>query len=108
LNDGSQVRRCAAALGAALGALSVAHGSTPDAWKAYEKEVTDACVAASHLNRARPGGQRVDFDDAVGYSVLVIIGRYPQSHMKNRPGRELCLFDKRTRRATVTDADKLI
>jgi hypothetical protein len=88
--------------------MGVANGSTPEAWSAYEKEVTSACVAASHLRHARPGGQRVDFDDSVGYSVLVIVGRYPQHHMKNRPGRELCLFDKRTRTATVADADGLV
>jgi hypothetical protein len=82
--------------------------STPDAWSAYDQEVLKACVAASSLREARPAGARVDFDDRIGYSALLIVGHYPQPHMNNQPGRELCLFDRRTRTASVSDADRLI
>jgi len=50
----------------------------------------------------------VDFDDRIGYSALLIVGHYPQPHMHRQPGRELCLFDRRTRTASVSDADRLI
>jgi hypothetical protein len=82
-----------------------ATASTPEAWSAYDKEVIAKCVAASHLRDAHPGGQRIDFDDRVGMSALFIVGHYPQPHMNNQRGRELCLFDKKTKTATVADAD---
>lgn len=89
-------------------AWSYCAASTPEAWSAFGEEVLKACVAASSLRDARPAGERVDFDDRVGYSALVIVGRYPQPQMNNQSGRELCLFDRRTRTASVSDADRLI
>lgn len=62
------------------------------------------CQCAA-LRGAFPAGERVDFDDRVGYSVLLPAGHYPQLHMKNLPGRELRLFVKRTHTAAVTEAD---
>jgi hypothetical protein len=82
--------------------------STPQAWKAYDAEVLKACLAASSLRNAHAAGQRVDFDDAIGYSALLLAGSYTQPHMKNRSGRELCLFDRRTRTATVSEADAIL
>jgi hypothetical protein len=43
------------------------------------------------------------FDDAVGYDALVVSGTYPQPHMKNQPGKMLCLFNKKTRKASVSE-----
>ena len=85
--------------------VGTAHGTTPDAWAAHEKEVVSACAAASNLRHAKPGGKLIDFDDRVGFTAVVIAGRYPQPHMKNKRGRVLCLFDKRTRTPYVSDAD---
>jgi hypothetical protein len=85
----------------------IARGSTPEAWTAHEKEVVSACAAASNLREATPGGRLVEFDDRVGFTVVVIDGRYPQPHMKNKRGRVLCLFDKRTRTPFVSDADSM-
>ena len=82
--------------------------STPQAWNDFDAEVLKACVAASSLRNPHAGGQRVDFDDATGYSALLLSGHYPQPHMKNQPGRELCLFDRRTRTAVVSDADGIL
>jgi hypothetical protein len=82
--------------------------STPQAWSAFDQEVLKACTAASSLRDVRAAGERVDFDDRVGYSALLLIGRYSQPHMNHLAGRELCLFDKRTRTAEVTDADRLL
>lgn len=86
----------------------LANAATPDAWAAHDREVTSACVKASNLRGARPGGKIIEFDDRVGFTGLVIDGRYPQPHMKNQPGRVLCLFDKRTRTAFVSAADLLV
>lgn len=47
------------------------------------------------------------YEDRVGLTALLIQGRYPQAHMQNRIGRELCLFDRETREAAVTEADQI-
>ncbi len=91
-----------------LAAWTYGAASTPQAWSAYDQEVLKACIAGSSLRDARAAGERVDFDDRIGYSALLIVGHYPQPHMNNRRGRELCLFDRRTRTASVSDADRLI
>jgi hypothetical protein len=93
---------------AAAAACGVALASTPQAWSDYDAEVLKACIAASLLKNPHAAGQRVDFDDATGYSALVLAGHYPQPHMKNQPGRELCLFDRRTRTAVVSEADGIL
>ncbi len=48
------------------------------------------------------------FDDRVGYSAVVLEGNYPQKHMKNQKGRELCLYQRQQKRAVVTPADSLL
>jgi hypothetical protein len=95
-------------LGVALLGASGAPAATPEAWSAYEQEVVKTGVAASSLRHARAAGERIDFDDEVGFSALLIAGEYPQPHMSTRHGRELCLFNKHTRTATMADADRLI
>jgi hypothetical protein len=95
----------AAASVALLLVAAAATASTPQAWSDYDKEVIAKCVAASHLRDAHPGGQRIDFDDHTGISALFIIGHYPQPHMNNQRGRELCLFDKRSQKVIIADAD---
>lgn len=86
----------------------IAHATSPDAWAAHYKEVTSSCVEASGLRNARPAGDPVDFDDRVGYTAIVIEGRYPQPHLENRSGRVLCLFEKRSRTPYVSPADAMI
>ena len=103
----SHLRRACCWLGIALVGASVAPASTPQAWSAYQQEVVKTCLAASSLRHARAAGERIDFDDEVGLSALLIAGEYPQPHMKSQRGRELCLFDKRTRTARMADADRL-
>ena len=84
-----------------------AQASSPDAWSAHDKEVAAACVKASGLKNAKPAGQPMAYDDSVGMTALLVAGRYPQAHMKNRPGRVLCLFDRKKREAVVTEADQI-
>jgi len=45
------------------------------------------------------------FDDRVGYSALLIQGKYPQAHMKNKTGQKLCLWNKATKKAYLTEAN---
>ena len=90
-------------------ALLASHAvaSSPAAWSAHDKEVAASCVKASTLKNAQPAGQPMAYDDRAGMTVLLISGRYPQAHMKNRAGRELCLFDRKTRAAYVIEADQI-
>lgn len=88
-------------------AVAPAQSATPDAWSEHQREVVAACILASNLRNPKVGGDFVDFDDRVGYTAVIIDGRYPQAHMKNKRGRVLCLFDKRNRTAFVSPADSL-
>jgi len=87
---------------------ATAQASSDEAWAAHDQQVIDACVAASQLKDSQPVGRPAEFDDSVGYSALLLQGRYPQAHMKNRQGRELCLFDKKQQRAQVSEWDSIM
>ena len=88
-------------------ASKAALASSPEAWRAYDRQVRAACVAASGLAAARVKGQRVDLPD-LGLSALLLEGTYPQPHMRGQRGLELCLLERRSGRASVAEADQLI
>ena len=93
----------------ALGALGAgqASASSPDAWKAFDKTLVDSCVSASALKNAKPAGASAMFDDSVGYSALLIKGQYKQASLKNKTGTELCLYDRKNQKATITEWDNM-
>lgn len=93
---------------AALGLAGAAHASSPAAWQGYEQQVTRACVAASGLKGARPVGRVIQYDDRVPVSAVVLAGTYPQKHMRNAAGRELCVWDRKAQKAYVSEADQLL
>jgi len=84
-----------------------ANASSPDAWKAFDKAVVDSCTKASQLKNVKPAGTAASFDDTVGYTALLLKGQYPQAHMKNKSGVELCLYQRQSKKAIVTDWDNL-
>jgi hypothetical protein len=91
-----------------LTALAIqAHASSPDAWAAYDKTVLASCTKASGLKDAKPIGTAAQFDDRVGYSALLLQGQYPQKHMKGAQGTELCLYNKKSKTAYVTEWDSI-
>ncbi|MEB3324653.1 MAG: hypothetical protein VKM17_04890 [Cyanobacteriota bacterium] len=83
-----------------------ARASSPEAWKAYDQEVRQACLKASALKPARVMGQRVDVPE-LSMSVLLMAGRPPQAPLAGQTGKELCLFTQAGRRAVVVGADAL-
>ena len=91
----------------ASGGVRLAQASSPAAWSAYNREVASVCTQASGLKQAAVVGQPMVFDDSAGMTALVVTGRHPQPHMKNQPVRVLCLFDRKTRQAHITSADRL-
>ncbi|MBC3954649.1 hypothetical protein [Pseudomonas triticifolii] len=84
-----------------------AEAATPQAWSALDKAMLDSCLKASQLKTPAPVGTSAQFDDRVGYSALLLKGRYPQKHMNNRPGTELCLYNRKSRQASVTEWDSI-
>lgn len=84
-----------------------ASASSPDAWKAFDKTLVDSCVATSSLKNAKPAGAPAMFDDSVGYSALLIKGQYKQAFMKNKTGTELCLYDRKNKKALITEWDNV-
>lgn len=91
-----------------LTALTIqAHASSPDAWATYDKAVLAGCTKASGLKDAKPVGNAAQFDDRVGYTALLLQGQYPQKHMKGAQGTELCLYNKKSKTAYVTEWDSI-
>ncbi len=84
-----------------------ATASSPAAWSAHDRKVAQSCTRASGLKNARASGEAMVFGDSTGMTALLVTGRYPQPHMKNRSGSVLCLFDRKKHEATVTPADQL-
>ncbi|PYA49954.1 hypothetical protein [Serratia marcescens] len=78
-----------------------ATASSPHAWAESERAMRAACLKASGLKNARVEGAIVHYGDDVGYSALFIGGRYPPPVIKNKPGRELCLYQRATQKAAV-------
>ncbi len=83
--------------------ISCAPASSPDAWSDYEKEVTAACFEASGFKDAEAHTKLIMFGDDVGRDALIVEGIYPQPHMNGAKGEMLCLFDKATRKAAVSE-----
>lgn len=86
---------------------SQAHASSPDAWTAYDKTVLASCTKASGLKNAKPVGAPAQFDDRVGYTAVLLQGQYPQKHMKGQQGTELCLYNKQSKTAFVSEWDSI-
>ncbi|TCV94199.1 hypothetical protein EC912_104397 [Luteibacter rhizovicinus] len=94
----------ALALFMALGA----HASSPKAWADDDARIQKACRAASGLADVKPVGRIIRYDDRIPVSALVLEGRYPQKHMAGKTGRELCVFERKTGTASVSEADQLL
>lgn len=114
----------AAALAAILAVPAAA--SSDEAWAEQEKQVTEACLAASGLKDAKAHTGVMLFDDAVGYDALIVEGEgegghmggeghMGEGHMGEGQGGEghmegmehhamaLCLFDKKTGKASIAE-----
>lgn len=106
---GKRAGRGVAPLGLALllGPLVPPAGaSSPDAWRTYDLEVRAACRKASRLEQPRMPGERIDVpaaDRTPDGGTLLISAVL----LQGRKGRELCLYEQRTRRATVAEAEFL-
>ena len=91
-------------IGANVTALKLA-ASSPQAWEQKNKEAIAKCRQASGLKEANPVSKIILFGDDVGYDDLMIKGRYPQPHMKNKVTQVLCLFNRKTRKAYIGEME---
>ncbi|WP_157134748.1 hypothetical protein [Sphingomonas sp. PAMC 26605] len=78
---------------------SSAQASSDQAWASFNARVTRACVTASGIRNAR-ASTIIGFDDRVGLVVMLVSDRSRGSSMS-----KLCLYNKKTQRAFVDDAD---
>lgn len=92
---------------AVFACASPALASTTEAWSSHKAEVIAKCAKASGLKDAKLVGELIEYDDSVGFTAALMAGTYPQPHMRNQPGRSLCLFNKRSRTASAAPADSL-
>lgn len=81
----------------------VAQASSSQAWNEYRQQMLKDCLSASQLKDAHARGKPAEFDDQVGFSALLIEGVYPQKHMQQRTGTELCLYDRQHKKAFVSE-----
>ncbi|WP_054911427.1 hypothetical protein [Pseudomonas sp. NBRC 111127] len=81
----------------------LAQASSSQAWNTQRQQMLKACLAASQFKDAHARGKPAEFDDQVGMSALLVEGVYPQKHMQQRTGTELCLYDRQQQRAFVSE-----
>lgn len=84
------------------------HASSEQAWKKNDQMLKNSCLKISQLKNTKVVSDIMPFDDRVGYSAVVLEGRYPQAHMKNQLGRELCLWQRAKQKASIVEADTLL
>lgn len=84
---------------------NVAYASSDEAWKKHDQDIKAACIKASQLKNAKPASNVMLFDDRVGYSALLIQGKYAQTYMKNQTGQELCIWNKATKKAYLSEVN---
>jgi hypothetical protein len=80
-----------------------AAASTSAAWLQLEKEAKRSCIQVSQF-RAPRASAMVVFDDATGVAALLVTGTYRQPHMKGAKGTNLCLYNRRTKKAVAEEA----
>lgn len=89
----------------ALLVCTATQAATPQAWAAHDKTLLAKCLQASQLKNPHAAGSPALFDDSIGYTALLLKGTYPQKFMNNRSGTELCLYQRATQNAVITEWD---
>ncbi len=85
---------------AALAIGGTATASTPQAWQQMDRRIDRACLLASGLMQARIIEDKASFSDRVPVELRIVEGYNRQSVVDVK----LCAYDRRTRRATTTEA----
>ncbi|MFN3898492.1 MAG: hypothetical protein ACK4PM_14290 [Acinetobacter junii] len=84
---------------------SLTFASSEQAWKKHDQEIKTACIKASKLKDVKTLSNVMLFDDRFEYSAILIQGKHSQAHMKNKIGRELCIWNKTIRKAYLSEVN---
>lgn len=87
------------ALGSIILAGTSAPASTPQAWSGLDRQVNRACLASAGLLQAKVLTDKASFSDRVPVELRIVEG-YNQGSVIDV---KLCVYDRRTRRATTVD-----
>lgn len=94
-------RTLAAAAAAMLLAAPVT-AAAPDAWAKLDQASEAACLKAANLVGATIGPP-IRYSDRTGIDARVIVGTWPQPHMKGAKAKMLCLYNRKTKRVEVQE-----
>ena len=83
-------------------ALTSATASTPDAWAQLDKASEAACLKAANLGGATIGPP-IRYSDRTGIDARVVVGTWPQPHMKGAKAKMLCLYNRKNKRLEVQE-----
>lgn len=97
------VTSLAVALAATM--MATASASSPAAWTQHEKDTRQACATASGLKDPVVHAHAALFDDTVGMDARLVTGTWKPAHMKGAKATMLCLYDRKSRRATTQDIE---
>jgi heat shock protein HslJ len=92
-------------IGGALAAAALslpAAAATPEKWMAVDKASQAACLKAANLTDATTGPP-VRYSDRTGIDARIVVGKWPQPHMKGAAARMLCLYNRKTKRVEVQE-----
>ena len=78
---------------------TAAPASTPQAWQQLDRRANRACLLAAGLRKAKIVADKASFSDRVPVELRIVEGYNRQSVVDVK----LCAYDRRTRRATVTE-----
>lgn len=92
-------------IGGALLAITLSppvSAATPEKWMAVDKASEAACLKAANLTDAT-NGPPIRYSDRTGIDARIIVGRWPQPHMKGAAAKILCLYNRKTKRVEVQE-----
>lgn len=89
----------------AVFAAGTAQAATPESYAALEARVSTACATASDFDKVTVSPATIRFSDEAGVDARLVTGIYPQPHMKRAQGLMLCLYDRKSGRVEVQDAE---
>ncbi len=91
-------------IAALLLAAVPASAASPDAWAQGLSDAKLACRKASDFKNAAVVGKPLVFSDSNGKTAILVTGIWRPEHMKGARGTMLCLYDRASRTAEVTEA----
>ncbi|HHA2288215.1 TPA: hypothetical protein ACOEAZ_004388 [Enterobacter asburiae] len=74
--------------------------SSEQAWIDFDREIRKACIEKSDFLSKKITGQRIDFDDEIGYSLVFITGE-KEVNRKSIKINSICIYNREKNIASV-------